>query len=193
MTTVRSAIRRILRFLLLWFVDTLAMWGTAAILGGIRIEAPPPLPNIVVAAAAALTISIINLLIRPLILLLAAPLGALLIFLVGLFASAITLRLTGALLAPAFQVDGWWAAQAAGSPRRRGRCLEAGYLGQGHRPGWYLVGASRPRPGPGSQRLSGSGPGRHYDRPGAAGCPGSLHPGLGGPGRRLQPVAGSGE
>jgi hypothetical protein len=34
LTTVRSAIRGILRFLLLWFVDTLALLGTAAILGG---------------------------------------------------------------------------------------------------------------------------------------------------------------
>ena len=107
MKTIRSAIRGILRFLLLWFVDTLALWGTAAIVGGINIQAQPSVPAIVVAAAAALTISIINLLIRPLILLLAAPLGALVIFLVGLFANAIVLRLSGSLLAPAFLVNGW--------------------------------------------------------------------------------------
>ena len=72
------------------------------------------MPAIVVAAAAALTLSIINLLIRPLILLLAAPLGALVILLVGLLANAITLRLTALLMAPAFQVDGWWAAFLGG-------------------------------------------------------------------------------
>ena len=37
MKTVRSTIRGILRFLLLWFVDTLALLGTAAIVGGISI------------------------------------------------------------------------------------------------------------------------------------------------------------
>jgi uncharacterized membrane protein YvlD (DUF360 family) len=99
---------------LLWFVDTLALWGTAAIVGGINIQAPPSVPAIVVAAAAALTISIINLLIRPLILLLAAPLGTLIIFLVGLFANAIVLRLAALLLEPAFQVDTWWAAFLGG-------------------------------------------------------------------------------
>ena len=114
MGAVRLLIRDIIRFILIWFVDTLALLGTAAIVGGINIQAPPSVPNIVVAAAAALTLSIINLLIRPLILLLAAPLGALVILLVGLFANAIVLRLTALLLAPAFQVDGWWAAFIGG-------------------------------------------------------------------------------
>jgi uncharacterized membrane protein YvlD (DUF360 family) len=95
-------------------VDTLALLGTAAIVGGISIQGSASTPAIVVAAATALTIGIINLLLRPLILLLAAPLGALIVFLVGLFANAIVLRLAALLLAPAFQVDGWWAAFLGG-------------------------------------------------------------------------------
>ena len=58
MNTVRSAVRSILRFLLLWFVDTLALLGTAAIIGGISIKGSASTPAIVVAAAAALTIGI---------------------------------------------------------------------------------------------------------------------------------------
>ena len=110
MGPVRFVIRGLIRFIGLWLVNALTLLATAAIVQGINIQAAPGVPPVVVAAGAALTLGIVNLLIRPLILLLVAPLGTPLIFLVGLFANAIVLRLTAGLMAPAFQVDNWWAA-----------------------------------------------------------------------------------
>jgi uncharacterized membrane protein YvlD (DUF360 family) len=107
---VRSIIKHVIRFLVLWFVNTLALWATAAIVGGIAIQSAPSAPAFVVAAGAALTVTVLNWLVRPLILLLGLPLGAIFVLLIGIFANAAVLKLTGVLLAPAFRVSTWWAA-----------------------------------------------------------------------------------
>jgi hypothetical protein len=60
-----------------------------------------------------LLLGIVNLLIRPLILLLARPLGWIVIFLIGFVINAFTLMITAALL-PGLEVNGFWAAFIGG-------------------------------------------------------------------------------
>ena len=60
MGAIRLLIRDVIRFILIWFVDTLALLGTAAIVWKISIQGSAATSAIVVAAAAALTMSIIN-------------------------------------------------------------------------------------------------------------------------------------
>ena len=109
MTTIRYFIQRIIRFLVVWFVDTAALLITARVIPGININPVDDTPVFVVATAAALILGIVNLLIRPLILLIAMPLGWMILFLLGFFINAITLMITSALL-PSFEVSTWgWA------------------------------------------------------------------------------------
>ncbi|MGB7117949.1 MAG: phage holin family protein, partial [Anaerolineales bacterium] len=114
MKNVKHIARSIYRFLILWFVDTISLMGTAVILPGITIQSSGSYPAISVAASAALLLGIINFLIRPLILLLAVPFGMIFVFLIGFFANAIALVLTSNLMSPAFQVDGWLTAFIGG-------------------------------------------------------------------------------
>ncbi len=65
--------------------------------------------EIVIAVAASLLLGFVNLLIRPLILLLALPLGWIVIFLTGFFINAIVLMITSSLIS-GFEVSGWVAA-----------------------------------------------------------------------------------
>ena len=113
MNTVGHLLRQFFRFLAVWFVDTLSLLITAWVISGISFVSVEGFPVIVVATAAALLLGIVNLLIRPLILLLAMPLGWIVIFLLGFFINAIVLLITSALL-PGFQVDGLWPAFIGG-------------------------------------------------------------------------------
>jgi uncharacterized membrane protein YvlD (DUF360 family) len=113
MKPVRTVMKALVRFFLLWFIDTLSLWATAAILPGINLQAEGSTPDLVIAASAAFLLGIVNLLLRPLILLLALPLGPLVTFLVGFLANAIALLITSALL-PALQVDGLFSAVIGG-------------------------------------------------------------------------------
>ncbi|OGN93248.1 MAG: hypothetical protein A2Z71_00940 [Chloroflexi bacterium RBG_13_50_21] len=61
------------------------------------------------AAAAAFILGVINFVIRPILLLLAVPLGGAVVFLLGFFANTIALMITANLL-PSLQIDSWgWA------------------------------------------------------------------------------------
>jgi uncharacterized membrane protein YvlD (DUF360 family) len=113
MDLLSRILKQIVRFLVVWFVDTLSLLITAWIVSGISIQPVEGFPVLVVATAAALLLGIVNLIIRPLILLLAMPLGWIVIFLLGFFINAIVLMITSALL-PGFQVDGWWSAFLGG-------------------------------------------------------------------------------
>ncbi len=109
MKTFQFFIQRIIRFLAVWFVDTLALLVTVWVIPGININPVDGTSMIVIATAAALILGIVNLLIRPLILLIAMPLGWMILFLLGFFINAITLMITAALL-PSFEVSSWgWA------------------------------------------------------------------------------------
>ena len=109
MHTLARFFRWIIRLLVVWFVDTISLLVTAWILPGITIQPGEVNSVFVVATVAALLLGIVNLLVRPLILLIAVPLGWMIVLVVGFFVNAITLLITSALL-PAFEVDSfWWA------------------------------------------------------------------------------------
>ena len=71
MRTVTRLIRMIIRFFVIWFVDTISLLITAWVISGININPVAGTSVFVVATAAALLLGIVNLLIRPLILMLA--------------------------------------------------------------------------------------------------------------------------
>ncbi len=113
MKPVQRALRFIVRFLVVWFVDVISLLVTAWILPGITIESSGATPPLVVAAAAAFVLGIVNLLVRPLLLLLALPFGFFVLFGIGFIINAITLHITSGLLPP-FVVDGWISAFIGG-------------------------------------------------------------------------------
>ncbi len=109
MKAFTKILRMIVRFLVVWFVDAVSLLVTAWIIPGISIQPQGELPVIVIAVAASLLLGIVNLLVRPLILMLAIPLGWIVLFLMGFFINAITLMITSGLL-PGFNVSSWGAA-----------------------------------------------------------------------------------
>lgn len=113
MKTLVNLIRLLIRFLVVWFVDTISLLITAWVISGITITPVNGTPVFVVATAAALLLGIVNLLIRPLILLLAVPLGWVVIFLIGFIINGLVLMITSALL-PGFEVNGLWVAFIGG-------------------------------------------------------------------------------
>ena len=109
MDAVRRIFRTLFRLAVVWVVDTLSVLFTAALLPGIVISPVDGAPRLVIAAAAALALGIINFLIRPLILLLALPFGFFVIFGVGFLVNVIVLFLANNLI-PGFEVNGLLAA-----------------------------------------------------------------------------------
>ncbi len=114
MNAIRFAVRTLIRFLALWLIDAISLALTAWILPGISITSVEGTPRWVVAAAAAFLLGVVNLLIRPFILLLAVPLGFFAMFALGFLVNAVMILLTARILAPGFQVDGLLSAIIAG-------------------------------------------------------------------------------
>ncbi|HTP07879.1 MAG TPA: phage holin family protein [Anaerolineae bacterium] len=107
---IRHLLRILLRLLGLWAIDTIAMFIIIALLPGMSVTGASAG---VVAAAAALLLAVINLFLRPVILLLALPLGSFVTFGVGLLVNALAFLLIARVL-PAFQIGGLWQALIAG-------------------------------------------------------------------------------
>lgn len=101
---IKTVVLFLVRFLVLWVVNTFSLYATAWLLPGMSISAVGETPASQVAVAAALLLAIINLLIRPVILLLAKPLGWIALFVVGFLVNALALWLTGWLL-PGLEVN----------------------------------------------------------------------------------------
>lgn len=106
MSRLKYFARIIFRFSVLWLVDVFSLWVTSLIIPRISIVSVDETPWIVVAVAAALMLGIVNLVVRPVILLLALPFGFFALLGVGLFVNAIAMYITAALL-PGFNVGGW--------------------------------------------------------------------------------------
>lgn len=104
LTFVRDLARTIIRFGIVWAFDMVSLLLTAALLPGMGFSAQQNI--LVVAAAAAFLLGVVNVLIRPLILLLALPFGFIAIFLVGFFLNAIALAITSQLV-EGFYVETW--------------------------------------------------------------------------------------
>jgi uncharacterized membrane protein YvlD (DUF360 family) len=105
--------KAVIRFLVLWFVDGVSLLITSAILPGIEFVATETSVVIMDAFAAAFLLGIVNLLIRPLLLLIARPLGFIAVFVIGFFVNAFALLITSWLL-PAFEVSGFFSAIVGG-------------------------------------------------------------------------------
>ncbi len=113
MNTLKHLAHLIYRFVVLWIVDVISLLATAWIIPGISINPVGSRPVIVVAVSAALLLGIVNLLVRPLILLLALPLGFFVMFAVGFLINAVVLQITASLLL-GFEVSSWWTAFIGG-------------------------------------------------------------------------------
>jgi len=108
MKTLQQFVGFLIRLLVVWLVDTLALLATAALLSGVQISAVDNRPVFVVAVAVAFTLGIVNFLVRPFLLLAALPLGWAAVFLAGFVINGVVLQIASALM-PGFVVDGLWA------------------------------------------------------------------------------------
>ena len=105
MKPLRRFVQALLRFLLVWIVDAVALTLTAAILPGINFVNVIGTGLFVEAVAAAFVLGVVNFLVRPIILLISRPLGFFAMFAIGFLVNALALMLTSALL-PQFEVSG---------------------------------------------------------------------------------------
>lgn len=95
------------RWVFRWLVNALALLAAAALLTGVRIEGP--LAGIVAAAL----LGIINVSIRPVLILVTLPINILTLGLFTFVVNALMLMLV-AWLVPGFEIDGfWWSVLAA--------------------------------------------------------------------------------
>jgi uncharacterized membrane protein YvlD (DUF360 family) len=113
MRAFKAFTKFVFRLLVVWFIDTLSLFLTAKIVAGITISSVGETTTLAVAAAAALVLGVVNLLIRPIILMLSVPLGFVFVFIVGFFVNALTLMITGSLI-NGFTVNGFWSAVLGG-------------------------------------------------------------------------------
>jgi uncharacterized membrane protein YvlD (DUF360 family) len=102
-------VRSLIRFLVVWFIDTVSLWITAQILPGVSLQPVGNLPVFVVATAAAFVLGIVNFIIRPLLLIITLPLGWIAVLVSGFFINGIVLWITASLMT-GFDVDGFWPA-----------------------------------------------------------------------------------
>ena len=105
--------KAIIRFFVLCSVDGVSLLITSLIFPGIAFVSSDNASVLTEAFAAAFLLSIVNLMIRPLVLLLARPLGFIAVFVLGFLVNAAALLLTSSLL-PVFQVSGWLSAIVGG-------------------------------------------------------------------------------
>ncbi len=114
MSRLSRITKAFLRFITLWIVDGLSLLITAVIFPGFTFTSTNSSgPVLMEAFAAAFLLSIVNLLIRPLVLLLARPLGFIAVFVLGFLVNAAALLITAYLL-PVFEVGGWLSAIVGG-------------------------------------------------------------------------------
>ncbi len=109
MKAIKSILFGVIRFFVVWFVDAISLLLTAWVIPGISLLQVGNISEFVIATVAALLLGIVNLLIRPLLLLITVPLGWMVVFLVGFFTNAITLMITSSLM-DGFEVSGWGSA-----------------------------------------------------------------------------------
>src|SRR5512135_1790077 len=107
---LRHLLRILLRLLILWAVDAVAMYVTIALLPNVTVTG---VSMAGAAAAAALLLAVINLFLRPIILLLALPLGFFVMFAVGFLVNAIGFLILGRII-PSLYVGGLLTAFVAG-------------------------------------------------------------------------------
>jgi uncharacterized membrane protein YvlD (DUF360 family) len=110
---LRGLIKTLLRLLVLFVVTTLSLLVTAAIMPGFNITATDGYSVLVIASSAALLFSLLSIVIRPIIMLLALPLGFVVMFIISFLSSAVVLLISARIL-PGFEINGLIPATIAG-------------------------------------------------------------------------------
>jgi len=113
MNAVKSFLKFIFRLVVVWAIDTISLLIAADLGAGINITSVGSNSRYIIAAAAAMVLGVVNLLIRPIILMLSIPLGFIFVFVVGFFVNAITLLITSSII-KGFTVNGFWGAVLGG-------------------------------------------------------------------------------
>ena len=103
----------VLRVAILWLVDAVALGLAAFIVPGANFTSVDGTPAWVVVVGAAFLLGLVNLLVRPIALLIARPLGFFAVFLLAFLLNSLSIWLTAALL-PGFSVSGFFSAVLAG-------------------------------------------------------------------------------
>lgn len=101
---IRTSVLALVRFAVVWLVDAVSLLLAAWLLPGITLVVTEDTSAAVIAISAALLLAIVNLLIRPAIMLIARPLGWIALFVVGFFVNAMALWITAWLL-PSLEVN----------------------------------------------------------------------------------------
>lgn len=99
-----TAVRMLVRIAVLWVVDALSLAAASWLMPGLVFQTVADTPRWVVIVAAAALLAVVNLLIRPIILLIARPLGWIAQFVIGFIVNAVALWVTAWLL-PGFDVS----------------------------------------------------------------------------------------
>jgi uncharacterized membrane protein YvlD (DUF360 family) len=95
---ISTAVRFLIRTAVLWLVDALSLAAASWIMPGLMFQAVDDTPRWVVIVSAAMLLAIVNLLIRPVILLVARPLGWIAMLFVGFLVNAVAIWITAWLL-----------------------------------------------------------------------------------------------
>ena len=95
---IKAIVQNLIRLAVLWLVDALSLAAAAWILPGLIFTAVDATPRWIVIVSAALLLAIVNLLIRPIVLLLARPLGWVALLVVGFLVNGIAIWITAWLL-----------------------------------------------------------------------------------------------
>ena len=114
MYTLRSLLRMLIQFIVIWLVSAISLVVTAWILPGIELSETGDWSVGVVAALSAFILGMVNLLIRPIVLMLAIPLGFIGLFIVGFFVNSVMLLITANLMVGGLVVNGWVSAIIGG-------------------------------------------------------------------------------
>ncbi len=107
MHTLRSLLRMMAQFIVIWVVGTASLIITAWLIPGFHLGAVAGRSVVGVAALAAFILGVVNLLIRPVILMAAIPLGFIVLFIAGFFVNSIMLLITARLMPGGLEIDGW--------------------------------------------------------------------------------------
>lgn len=105
-TSLKNFSLWLLRLVIAWVVNALSLAGAAWLLPGMTFEDVGTTSKSVVIVSAALVLAVVNLLLRPIVLVLARPLGWVALFVIGLLLNIVTLAIT-AWLMPGFSLTFW--------------------------------------------------------------------------------------
>ncbi len=94
----------VVRFIAVWFIEGISLLLASYMVPGIVVIDTPETPHLIIAMSVALTLAIVNALVRPLLLLVTLPLNVLTFGLTTLLVNALTLSITAWLL-PTFQIQ----------------------------------------------------------------------------------------